>query len=351
MQVVWEANTADFRKRKRAARACLDCQKRKKKCPHTFDRSGGKDAVFNNNTTSELDPGQHSDPVRFIGDLDPESVIRDLSTRARGNPRPSRLGVFVQKEEEEEEHHQRLRNPVSAETTSQATTQSLPGAEIYVLSTQFANAHQRQYLQDVGAFRVLPSSTVDVLVVNYFSYIDSILEPLIDGDVFLKEFRQGAASNFLINAICLVAAKTPEVALYLQLSEHGPVLQPLAFARALYTGLDAAVRAGGAIKDRLLQIQVLGLLSLHNDGPGGLEDASLHLAQAIHLAHTAGFHIDSQGRQRDDYHAKLYWCLWSLDKMNACLGGRPIMIAGQFIQTRAAQIHFIYWSQMIFERH
>ena len=47
--IVFEADNADFKNRKRAARACVSCQKRKKRCNHTFagppDQQAEKDSA------------------------------------------------------------------------------------------------------------------------------------------------------------------------------------------------------------------------------------------------------------------------------------------------------------------
>lgn len=95
MQVVWEADTAAFASRKRAARACTKCRAAKKRCHHTFQRppeqqadSDGLDRVLPNLT--------HKEPIRFVGDLNPESILTDLSSRSKGAARISRVGTWVE---------------------------------------------------------------------------------------------------------------------------------------------------------------------------------------------------------------------------------------------------------------
>jgi hypothetical protein len=70
----------------------------------------------------------------------------------------------------------------------------------------------------------------------------------------------------------------------------------------------------------------LALLSLHEWGPTGAEDCSLNLVQAIHHAHTIGMHLMRTDQQPTTSLKALFWCLWSLDKWNAAMNGRPIMI-------------------------
>jgi hypothetical protein len=202
MQIFFEANTADFAKRKRVARACAICQKRKKRCQHVFDKD--QDATD--------DPAvpvlAHKEPVRFVGDLNPESVLRDLSSRKKGEPRDCDVGVFV--------------DPVlQAETNGlqQATSPNeLNGRKPAVVVDRHGKIDrgfrtltipERTYLHSVGAFLRLPKTTEDILITTYFSCIDGIL-PILDGAKFLHDFaaKPRRVSPFLILAMCLIACKT-----------------------------------------------------------------------------------------------------------------------------------------------
>lgn len=78
--------------------------------------------------------------------------------------------------------------------------------------------------------------------------------------------------------------------------------------------------------DRLTKIQILAMMSLHNDSPSGLEDSSYHLSHAIHDANTSALHIQTTGRKADDQQSYVWWCLWVFDKINSCISGRAIMI-------------------------
>lgn len=180
--------------------------------------------------------------------------------------------------------------------------------------------------------RVLPKATQDALVTTYVACIDPLL-PIIDCKKLLVEYTNGEASVFLVQAICLVACKTEEAIPYLRLYEDGPLMDPIPFARALHTGLDAAMKAD-LEADRFTKVQIMTLMSLHNDGPGGIEESSMHLVMAIHDGQTTGLHISTPGRTLNDQGAMLWWTLWTLDKFNACLGGRPLVIADRDIDIK-----------------
>lgn len=346
---VFEADTAAFANRKRAARACTACQKRKKRCPHTFTKPlDGQNASGGGDGAEKVLPNLiHKEPIRFVGDLNPESILSDLSNGTK-EKRFSRIATWVpqskldqqeQLRREEEAATHTVAAEEGASNASAAEALGVKQAESKALAVEryskiergrrTLTGHQRNYLQAVGAFRVLPKDTSDALISLYIAHIDPIL-PIIDGNKFRQEYLAGEASIWLIQAVCLVACKTVDAFSHLRLYEDGPLLDPIPFARSLHTGLDAAVKAD-LEADRFKKVQILTLMSLHNDGPGGIEESSAHLIQAIHDAQTTGVHIHTPGRTRNDQGAMLWWTLWALDKFNACLGGRPLMIADRDI--------------------
>ncbi|KAK5946584.1 hypothetical protein PMZ80_000727 [Knufia obscura] len=334
---VFEADNADFKNRKRAAKACASCQKRKKRCSHTFTKSTDQQAE-KDSAEKVLPQLSHKEPVKFVGDLNPESVLTELTQRSKDSPRYSRIGVWVEQSRLEQEQYRRqqeaaARNGNSGETEAglkkQAAVQRYSKIE---RGRRTLTGHQKNYLQAVGALRVLPKATQDALITTYVACIDPLL-PVIDCKKLLQDYTNAEASVFLVQAICLVTCKTQEAIPYLRLYEDGPLMDAIPFARALHTGLDAAMKAD-LEADRFTKVQIMTLMSLHNDGPGGIEESSLHLTMAIHDAQTTGLHINTPGRSSNDQPAMLWWTLWTLDKFNACLGGRPLMIADRDIDIK-----------------
>lgn len=148
---------------------------------------------------------------------------------------------------------------------------------------------QKSYLMSVGTFRALPKETQDILVTTYIACINGLL-PILDSGKLLRQYSMGQASRFLIQAICLVACKTQQAVPYLRLSETGPLLAPIQFARQIYVGLDAAMKAD-LEPDRVTKLRILALLHLYNDGTYGIEDSSTHFSQAIQLAWAMKLHF------------------------------------------------------------
>ncbi|RMZ75512.1 hypothetical protein DV737_g5267, partial [Chaetothyriales sp. CBS 132003] len=232
----------------------------------------------------------HKEPIRFVGDTNPESILANLSSRAKGSPRISRIGTWVERQKGPNIANGEVINahfedrPLPGPKSGEKTPTNVEKYGKGEGGRRTLPAHYRNYLQSVGAFRVLPKATQDALITTYIACIDGIL-PVLDGGKLLRDYTAGRASIFLIQAVCLVTCKIPEVSGFLRLYENGPLLDPIPFARSLHTGLEAAMKADLEI-DRVTKIQILTLMHLHNDGPGGIEEASLHLSHAIHDAWT-----------------------------------------------------------------
>lgn len=175
----------------------------------------------------------------------------------------------------------------------------------------------------------LPHKTLECLIPVYFSSVNHIL-PLVDKGLFFRTNSPGAPSVFLERAICLVAAKYKAASFDLHLVTDGPLVTSRQFCTEVYQGLVVAINAG-LEPDRVTRIRILALMSLHCEGYDGAEAASMHLCQAIHQAQTAGLHLDRPGPITGDPLSNLFWCLWTLDKMHACLGGRPVLLADRDI--------------------
>lgn len=179
------------------------------------------------------------------------------------------------------------------------------------------------YLDAIGANIVPPQRNVDILIGIYFEYVHPLL-PLIDQRHFWDLRATGEQSIMQLQAICLVSSRHEGARNHLYLSnDPNLLLEPRVYARKLYAALVAGVNAN-LEKDRITLIQTLALMSLYSEGIDGADRSSMHLVQAIHHAHTIGLQF---GRQRNipkgESTEKIFWCLWSLDKLNASVNGRP----------------------------
>jgi hypothetical protein len=184
------------------------------------------------------------------------------------------------------------------------------------------------YLDAVGV-SVLPSrENQQALLLVYFTYVQPLL-PILDEELFLTTYANGSESRMLLQAMCIVACKHIDARPHLILSDDPRLLSPREFSQRLYTAVVASIEAK-LETNRIVLVQVLALISLHCEGPDGAEEASMHLAQAIHHAHTFGLQFGRQWKHSRDEHSNshndIFWCLWSLDKINACINGRPLIM-------------------------
>lgn len=266
------------------------------------------------------DPGS----TRFVGDLNPEALLLEKLDQASEKSRRDQIGLWVTSLDTQREDNG---------THSPAANQPpLPeenrGPSIAVRS--ISDSLHQIYISAVKSCQTLPLSTREHLISIYFSKIDHIL-PLLEKESFLQAHSDGTASVFLVRAVCLVAAKDRTAGPYLCLTDGGPVVTSRQFCSEIYNGLVAAMNAG-LETDRISRIRILALMSLHCEGYEGAESASMHLCQAIHQAQTAGLHLNNRpGRTAHDPLTRLFWCLWSLDKMHASVGGRPVVLADRDI--------------------
>lgn len=344
--ITFAADNDLFRKRKRVYRACADCKKRRKRCTHTFTensppakkRSTG-DALDSQITRSEPKaprgstgsvaenyavrpntrlratptghdeyPSRSNSPSRFIGDLQPEAVF----LRERGKiPVGNDCGHWNKPPRQESTQQ----DDAGARHVDLSTTGDLTPTEKEAIDA---------YLSAFNVNLLPPSEHLEALLSIYFSSIHPIL-PIVDKTELTDGNSRDGPSVLLQQAICLIAAKHTKARPHLTFNDS-VLLPPRDFAKRLYKSITAALSVNMEMS-KVLLIQVLALLSMHAEGPAGNEQASLHLAQAIHHAHTLGLQF---GRARSDdkaeYATQLFWCLWSLDKLSCATNGRPLLI-------------------------
>lgn len=267
---------------------------------------------------------------RFVGDLNPEAVIRE--DERTGNPLRNRIGLWISSPVTQDAGGGRKRRHGNS-TDTLPTRASLPSLD----SRDVAPILQQRYVSASQASKGLPATTRDALTTIYFSTVNRIV-PLLDEHEFMSAQTEGTSSTFLERAVCLVSANDRAAAPHLLLIENAEVMGTRQFCSELYRGLAAAMDAE-LEPDRLTRIRVRALMSLHCEGYEGAEAASLNLCHAIHQAQTIGLHLDRPGRKPADPVVQLFWCLWTLDKVHASIGGRPVLLADRDIGIEKPNIH------------
>lgn len=260
-------------------------------------------------------------PPSFLGYLNPEAVLREQVHSERGkavqSPGQPPIGQWI------EERDPRPASTQAGSASSRIIETGPPSNQEVKVSIAL-----QQYLDAVGVDILPPRKSRGVLLDIYFAYVHPLL-PLVDKDLFYEQYEHGKEPRLLMQAICIVASKHADAAKVLVLGDEQQPMTPREFSQRLYNAVIVGIEAK-LEKNRVVLIQVLALISLHCEGADGAEQASMHLAQAIHHAHTFGLQFghqwknqssESQGNLED-----VFWCLWSLDKINACMNGRPLLM-------------------------
>ncbi|KAM0713680.1 hypothetical protein Q7P37_010642 [Cladosporium fusiforme] len=250
---------------------------------------------------------------QFISDLHPEAGFLERNTSHQRHPAAKEManvGVWVDKQEWNELI--RVRDAAVAGVTGDGHSSSA-----------------------ANGVRNLPrpqSSQMAGLVDVYFRKLHPIL-PFIDEAEFREAYAAGIVPEPYVHAICLVAAKDKEAEPLLRTPDTEAYVAPRDFCSSLQSSVKTAL-ATSTRYDRLTLIRMNALMSFHIEGPEGAEDASLFVTQAMHHCQTLGLHLGQQSSlpTRSTRPMKLlFWVIWTLDRFNAAINGRPIIMADQDI--------------------
>ncbi|TLD37211.1 fungal specific transcription factor [Venturia nashicola] len=335
--ITFAANNDLFRKRKRVYRACESCKKRRKRCTHTFD--GEENPSFNEDGSSakrqdtQDKPAdtngqgpQHeltSNPCRTMTDNNtPSDVANQTRTRYSRSPStsPSRFVGNL--------------HPEAILEQACGSNQNECGYWMNRSSGNKQNRHRglqtdeeralERYLFTIDISVLPPKEHLHALLEIYFSSIHPVL-PIVDSERPGRRRNGTLLSPMILQAICVIASRHDRARPHLVIYGNNR-MEPRDFAQKLYRSAVAALNAN-LETDRIVLIQALALLSLHVEGTDGAEQASMHLSQAIHHAHTLGMQFGkARGDDRAEYFHSLFWCLWSLDKLNATMLARPLLM-------------------------
>ncbi|KAF4551101.1 Hypothetical protein D9617_14g075570 [Elsinoe fawcettii] len=330
MEYKFVASDAKDLKRKRPHGACESCKKRKKRCYHgedgnsedvsrlsSIDGSRPEIPLFSPpapiqkpsgprsvgpspgqvSGTSKTSPASHRPPSipsrssRFVGDTHAEANLE--LEQDDPSERRDRDGVGIWMDSADEE----------AAESDQSHTEA---AESNVAKGPLIRDEDKRALLSVFIARVQP---LFPLLEAAHTDLDSAMK----------------MNETLSLAVCLVAAKDERSRSYLRFSTNPSALPVNMFTKKLHRIIEARVRNWRSF-DRLDLIRILTLISTHQEGPEGPEEASMHLSEAIHHAYTWGIHLNRHAEARiAEDNARLFWCIWSWDKLSAAANGRPRM--------------------------
>ncbi|KAG8632126.1 hypothetical protein KVT40_001266 [Elsinoe batatas] len=323
MEYKFVASDAKDLKRKRPHGACESCKKRKKRCYHGEDGEAEDVSQLSSNDISRPEIPLFSPPTPLKRPSNPSPGQGDTSTTSPSSHRPSipsRSSRFVGDThaeanlelEQDDPSERRDRDGVgiwldSADEDAADSDQSHH-------ETAEANAAKGTLIRDEDKRALL--SVFIPRVQPLFPMLEAA-HTNVDAAMRMNET--------LAFAICLVAAKDERARTHLRFSTNPSALPVAMFTKKLHRIIEARVRNWRSF-DRLDLIRILTLISMHQEGPEGPEEASMHLSEAIHHAYTVGIHLNRHAEEKvAEDNARLFWCIWSWDKLSAASNGRPRM--------------------------
>ncbi|KAJ5698375.1 hypothetical protein N7462_000380 [Penicillium macrosclerotiorum] len=337
-------------KRKRPQGACESCRRRKKKCHHgeggpgsvspvslprarkfiAYAPSQGDRSLISSSPSSPPDPGnevtgdEKSSSAKWPSRFPPKDRSGGISSVPDDAPASRFLGNL---------------NPL-AFLASDERARLLPGhadrngVGMWLDRENEILQQEGEVYHSLPALRhgppkikaVLPTKQSQRALIDvYFQRLNPVL-PLVNEDHFRAHLDQGTVSPYLLQAICLAASKDHRATPLLRMATQSTPLSFQSFSKLLYDDLTHSI-ALKYEKNKVRLIQILSLLSLHVSDSESSEMAPLYLGQAVHHAHTLGLHLGKHTANMEDKTlTMLFWCLWSLDRWNAAINGRPLAI-------------------------
>ena len=172
---------------------------------------------------------------------------------------------------------------------------------------------------------LLSDRTIKVLSDIYFANMHPII-PLLNEEEYWQLLSRRTIPTPLVHVVCLLAAKDNAAGPYLKLLQSRDTLVPVReFCSQLYISLSTALSRRTTMR-KVTTMRVLGLLSLHQEGSEGMEEASNCIAQAMHYAQTLALHLPRPTGGDSDL-KRAFWCLWTLDRLNAAANSRPCIMS------------------------
>ncbi|KAK9455940.1 hypothetical protein V1511DRAFT_324278 [Dipodascopsis uninucleata] len=344
------------KKRRTASVACDMCRKKKKRCSHygridfnsdrnntiSEDVSHGVQSFEQQDETAEgtdrrpYDQSTSNSPSRFIGDLNPEAVfLREHDFSRRKEYIDTDVGLLLLRSSDKIKSRN-LSHDVDVDSNDDNVNDNALTVDDFSREKTPIEVNKSTPVSNIEC--ITSSSDTSHLIDIYFSTIHLLL-PLVDEASFRSAYRENIASKSLVMAMILIASKDNMAGPFLRIKNTQCPLTPQAFGKKIYAILSEVLRHKME-RDKITLIRVLGLLALYTEGIEGPEEASCNLALAIHHAQTIGLHLglNRKDEKESDSLNSLFWCLWSLDRLNAAMNGRPVLLNDRDIESNVRDV-------------
>lgn len=177
--------------------------------------------------------------------------------------------------------------------------------------------------------RLLPDPDAFAALHNIYRTEVHPIFPVVEFDMLpISTTAENSPSRVLLmQAICLAAASSPRAHPHLKLlllseSAQNPKDFISYLSQAILTSFDL-----GMSKDKLVAVQALSVLSLFSQLSNDNHSSAEYCGRAVSYVQTMQLHLDTS-RFRKDHQivTRLFLCVWVLDRLNAALHGRPVLM-------------------------
>nr|POF12273.1 hypothetical protein CFP56_76032 [Quercus suber] len=294
--------------------ACSECRRRKKRCIHWSEGSDesnsgqvhGQDAP----DASDRRETQNS-PVRFIGCLNPESELRQPENRrtTSGTATPhGRVGLWHT-------------DPAFASHVDRSYGHL---SSMLAMSAPLARRVVMPLMEDQSVGCLPPAMHLSALERYFFNDIHLIL-PLINKDAYEREAGNTAAHTLLAQGICLLASSNISLSQHLRLPEIQDPLSPRDFGLKIYGAMRITIELG-MVRDKMTVIRASLMMSMFGGYPADIDLPAHAFSRAVNLAYSIGLHHCQVASRMVKDHVDLFCCLWCIDRLNAAVHGRPVIL-------------------------
>ncbi|GAM89066.1 hypothetical protein ANO11243_071010 [Dothideomycetidae sp. 11243] len=327
MEFKFVSSNARDLKRKRPFGACEACKKRKKRCCHgedDEDESGTSHDAWsspwvtpNANTTNGTHK-RHS--VSTVDHAHPPSDSDSRSVSAERPPIPTKPSRFV--------GHTHAEANLELERDVPCERRDGDGVGVWVDSNddeaESVSSQDKEADSALTKGPLLAEADKRAMVSIFLARVQPLL-PILEAD-HTDIDKAVHMPETLAWAVCLVASKDQRAAQHRRLAGSTKSLPVSTFASRMHRSICRKIRNWRSF-DRMALIRILTLISTHQEGPEGAEDASTHLSLAVHHAYSMGLHLKrvSVDAKTQQDAARLFWCIWSWDKVSSAQNGRPRM--------------------------
>lgn len=351
-------------KRKQVQQACLSCRKKKKRCVHAITSSPPETKAADPTTHATDPPPLDSSPTRgggaesvasqagdagrsleedicqvaatqlvelssrFVGDLNPEGIFIEATTRKETAPGPNEIGIWLSTRSESGKDS--VRSPELPHRGQQRlgshhqyrSPRDRPGS----LFSDYERAKAR-YLSEECLVTVPPPSDYAVLHQIYMDKVHPIFPVFTDSDLAGTN-PDSVYCAVLKQVIALIGGLDPSARNHLRLEAGGPLLRPQDFHQRLSDAICPVLDADW-IQSRVDHISILTTMALfyqpfdatQRDRAPSLNTQAVH--QLLNLsAHLAGYQSQRPGEDID----RVFCAVWAVDRLCASFYARPTMI-------------------------